>query len=145
MKPSRKITSDKQMQSIFKLQGNTLRSLKSWSCIAVEKSNVSDFKFGHLFDNSWRTSAVINSIGNSMYCSAWENRCPIKSKNWSRFLTWRPWYSGRRKTDFHNFEFWLKVRHRRQTFEQRINSAWVRYENIDSRIFSGNVLKSRYS
>lgn len=81
MNPSRKITSDKQMQSIFKLQGKTFKSLKSCNCIAVEKSKVKYFKLGHLLANSCNTSAVINSIGNSMYCNEDENRCPIKMRN----------------------------------------------------------------
>lgn len=39
MNPSRKMTSDKQIVSERSLAGNVCISVKSWSCIAFEKSN----------------------------------------------------------------------------------------------------------
>jgi len=36
------------------LLGNDWRSLKSWSCIAVEKSRVKYWSFGQRLEISWR-------------------------------------------------------------------------------------------
>lgn len=67
MKPSMKITSDKQMHMYLSLVGNACISEKSCSCIAVEKSSSMWVKLGHLLANSCSTVWVISSIGNSMY------------------------------------------------------------------------------
>lgn len=60
--------------------GFTCMSLKSWSCMAVEKSSKMCVKFGHLDANSCRTVWVINSMGNSRYLRVWLNLWLIKKK-----------------------------------------------------------------
>ncbi|CAF4767362.1 unnamed protein product, partial [Rotaria magnacalcarata] len=55
------MTSDKQIHSRLRLQGNSLKSLKSCNCIADEKSSVKYCKFGQRIANSRRTSTVISS------------------------------------------------------------------------------------
>ncbi|CAF4586046.1 unnamed protein product [Rotaria sp. Silwood2] len=66
IKPSRKMTSDKQIHKRLRLHGNSFNSLKSCNCIADEKSNVKYSKFGQRIANSRKTSTVINSIGKSI-------------------------------------------------------------------------------
>lgn len=67
MNPSMKITSDRHTQRYFNLVGNAWSSLKSCSCMAVEKSRSMCVRFGHLLANSCSTVCVMSSMGSSMY------------------------------------------------------------------------------
>ena len=51
----------------YRFKSLTCMSLKSWSCMAVEKSSKMWVKLGHLLANSWRTVWVMSSIGSSKY------------------------------------------------------------------------------
>ena len=143
MKPSKKMTSDKQMVIIFRLHGNAFKSLKSCSCMAALKSSVKCFRFVHLLANSCSNWAVISSMGSSMYSRWVLKRCDNKYMKWSM---WRMCnasrYSVRSLSERHSFGFWAKLRQILHTRAQCSISFGLKKENMWSRIFSGNAFIS---
>lgn len=128
------------MHRFFKLHGNAFKSLKSCNCMALEKSSVINFKFGHLLASSWRTGGVTRSHGSSRYLSVDPNLTLISATRPSVLLMCSPEYSGRSETTCHKWLSYANILHFLLTLATQPSSLCFKKEKIFKRSLSGTLV-----